>query len=149
MRGTRTSLLIVALATASLSAQSSQPLPQSLTQMIEAEKAFAARALVEDLGARAALVKGGDLEGEILIDAFCQAVEGGSPRVHLFRDRRIETTRTHGSGCALASAIAAYLARGEPLFEAVAKGRAWVRRGIESAPPLGGGRGPLDLFPRA
>lgn len=46
MRATRTSLLIVALATASLSGQTSQPLPQSLTQMIEAEKAFAARALV-------------------------------------------------------------------------------------------------------
>lgn len=46
MRATRTSFLIVALATASLSGQSPQPLPQSLTQMIEAEKAFAARALV-------------------------------------------------------------------------------------------------------
>jgi hydroxymethylpyrimidine/phosphomethylpyrimidine kinase len=109
----------------------------------------AARALVRELGARAALVKGGDLEGEILIDAFCEAGAGGNPpRVHLFRDRRIETTSTHGSGCALASAIAAYLARGENLFAAVEKGRVWVRRGIETAPPLGSGRGPLDLFPR-
>ena len=108
----------------------------------------AARALVRELGARAALVKGGDLEGEILIDAFCEAGAGGNPpRVHLFRDRRIETTSTHGSGCALASAIAAYLARGEDLIAAVEKGRAWVRRGIENAPPLGGGPGPLDLFP--
>jgi hydroxymethylpyrimidine/phosphomethylpyrimidine kinase len=109
----------------------------------------AARALVRELGARAALVKGGDLEGEILIDAYCEAGSGGRPpRVHLFRDRRIDTTSTHGSGCALASAIAAFLARGESLFAAVEKGRAWVRRGIETAPPLGGGRGPLDLFPR-
>ena len=108
----------------------------------------AARALVLELGARAALVKGGDLEGEILIDAFCQADGDGAARVHLFRDRRIETTSTHGSGCALASAIAAFLARGEDLFAAVEKGRAWVRRGIEDAPPLGHGRGPLDLFPR-
>ena len=103
----------------------------------------AARALVHELGARAALVKGGDLEGEILIDAFCDG-----ERVHLFRDRRIETTSTHGSGCALASAIAAFLARGEELFAAIEQARAWVRRGIQGAPPLGHGHGPLDLFPR-
>ena len=108
-----------------------------------ADQEDAARALVEELGARAALVKGGDLEGEILIDAFCDG-----DRVHLFRDRRIETTSTHGSGCALASAITAFLARGEDLFAAVEAGRAWVRRGIETAPPLGHGPGPLDLFPR-
>jgi hydroxymethylpyrimidine/phosphomethylpyrimidine kinase len=69
-------------------------------------------------------------------------------RVEVFRDRRLVTTSTHGSGCALASAIAAMLARGERLPAAVAKARAWVRRGIETAPPLGRGRGPLDLFPQ-
>jgi hydroxymethylpyrimidine/phosphomethylpyrimidine kinase len=114
-----------------------------------ADQEAAARALVLELGARAALVKGGDLAGETLTDAYCEAGEGGrAPRVHLFRDRRIETTSTHGSGCALASAIAAWLARGETLAAAVAKARAWVRRGIETAPSLGRGRGPLDLFPR-
>jgi len=46
VRATRTSLLIIVLATASLSSQSSEALPQSLTQMIDTEKAFAARALV-------------------------------------------------------------------------------------------------------
>ena len=104
----------------------------------------AARALVDELGARAALVKGGDLEGDTLTDVLYDG-----ERVHLFRDPRIVTTSTHGSGCALASAIAAFLARGETLLAAVAHARAWVRRGIETAPPLGHGRGPLDLFPRA
>lgn len=103
----------------------------------------AARAIVEELGAAAALVKGGDLEGPEVVDVFYDGTEW-----RRFSDPRIETTRTHGSGCALASAIAAYLARGEPLAEAVAKARVWVRRGIEDAPPLGHGRGPLDLFPR-
>jgi hydroxymethylpyrimidine/phosphomethylpyrimidine kinase len=103
----------------------------------------AARAIVAELGARAALVKGGDLKGEMLIDVF---YDGDC--LEVFRDRRIETTSTHGSGCALASAIAAFLARGETLAAAVAKARAWVRRGIETAPPFGHGRGPLDLFPR-
>ncbi|HUP18394.1 MAG TPA: bifunctional hydroxymethylpyrimidine kinase/phosphomethylpyrimidine kinase [Gemmatimonadota bacterium] len=103
----------------------------------------AARAIVEELGAAAALVKGGDLEGAEVVDVFYDGTEW-----RRFSDRRIETTSTHGSGCALASAIAAYLARGEPLAEAVARARAWVRRGIEIAPRLGRGRGPLDLFPR-
>ena len=108
-----------------------------------ADQEAAARSLVADLGARAALVKGGDLEGETLTDVFYDG-----ERVEVFRDTRLVTTSTHGSGCALASAIAALLARGEALAAAVAKARVWVRHGIESAPPLGRGRGPLDLFPR-
>jgi hydroxymethylpyrimidine/phosphomethylpyrimidine kinase len=113
-------------------------------QVVTAEdQEAAARALVEELGAPAALVKGGDLEGDVLTDVFYDG-----ERLELFRDARIRTTSTHGSGCALASAIAAYLARGEELHDAVSQARAWVRRGIEAAPPLGHGRGPLDLFPR-
>ena len=111
----------------------------------------AARALVDELGARAALVKGGDLEGDVLTDVLYDG-----ERLEVFRDARIRTTSTHGSGCALASAIAAHLAHGDAAAEssddalvaAVAAARAWVRRGIEIAPPLGHGRGPLDLFPR-
>ncbi|MGH7570225.1 MAG: bifunctional hydroxymethylpyrimidine kinase/phosphomethylpyrimidine kinase [Gemmatimonadota bacterium] len=108
-----------------------------------AQLASAARVLVEDLGARAVLVKGGDLPGDELLDVF---YDGG--RIELFRSPRIETTSTHGSGCALASAIAAYFARGNGLLEAVRLARRWVREAIENAPPLGHGRGPLDLFPR-
>jgi hydroxymethylpyrimidine/phosphomethylpyrimidine kinase len=108
-----------------------------------ADQELAARALVEELGARAALVKGGDLEGDELTDVYYDG-----ERLEIFRDARIRTTSTHGSGCALASAIAAHLARGEALDAAVSLARAWVRRGIEGAPTLGRGRGPLDLFPR-
>lgn len=103
----------------------------------------AARAIVEEMGAGAALVKGGDLPGERLVDVYFDGTEWTR-----FVDTRIETTSTHGSGCALASAVAAWLARGEPLGEAVRRARTWVREAIENAPPLGSGRGPLDLFPR-
>ena len=82
------------------------------------------------LGARAALVKGGDLEGDVLTDVLYDG-----ERLEVFRDARIRTTSTHGSGCALASAIAAHLARGDAsaespgdaLVAAVAAARAWVR----------------------
>lgn len=105
------------------------------------DQARAARALVERLGARAVLVKGGDLEGEEIVDVYYDG-----DRLEVYREPRIVTTSTHGSGCALASSIAARLARGEPLFDAVGGARAWIRRAIEGAPELGGGRGPLDLF---
>lgn len=103
--------------------------------------ASAARVLVEDLDARAALVKGGDLPGDELLDVFYDG-----ERIELFRSPRIETTSTHGSGCALSSAIAAYVARGSEILDAVRRAREWVQRGIREAPPLGRGRGPLDLF---
>lgn len=106
-----------------------------------AEQEAAARALVEDLGARAALVKGGDLPGPEIVDVL---YDGRNATV--FREPRIETRSTHGSGCALASAITAHLAQGRPLGEAVHRARGWVRRAIEAAPRLGHGRGPLDLL---
>ena len=101
----------------------------------------AARVLVEDMDVRAVLVKGGDLPGAELLDVFYDG-----ERIELFRSSRIETTSTHGSGCALSSAIAAHVARGSEILDAVRKAREWVRRGIREAPPLGRGRGPLDLF---
>ncbi|HEX6324115.1 MAG TPA: PfkB family carbohydrate kinase, partial [Vicinamibacterales bacterium] len=101
----------------------------------------AARALV-DSGAGAALVKGGHLEGGIVIDVLWT----GRDR-HIFEAPRIDTTHTHGTGCTLSSAIAAQLALGLPLVEAVEAAIAYVRRAIESAPGLGKGHGPLNHFP--
>jgi hydroxymethylpyrimidine/phosphomethylpyrimidine kinase len=101
--------------------------PRSREEMIEA-----GRALV-DRGAKAALIKGGHLEGEDLIDVLFDG------EVHVFESKRIET-RTHGTGCAYASAIAAGLAKGAALPEAVAEAHAWLRAEIEQAAPIGRGR---------
>jgi len=105
------------------------------------DQADAARRLVRELGAAAALVKGGDLTGEEVVDVLFDGTT-----LERFSSPRIETTSTHGSGCALASAIAARLARGDELPAAVRGSRAWVRRAIETAPDLGRGHGPLNLF---
>ena len=61
-----------------------------------------------------------------------------------FRDPRIDTPHTHGTGCALAAGIAAQLARGTELREAVARARAFVRAGLEQAVVLGEGTNPLN-----
>ena len=100
----------------------------------------AARILVA-AGAGAAVVKGGHLEGDEVADIFW---DGSSRRV--FRSPRRQTRHTHGTGCTLSAAIAAGLAHGTPLEEAVAAAIAWVREAIAGAPGLGAGRGPIDHF---
>ena len=100
----------------------------------------AARILVA-AGAGAAVVKGGHLEGDEVADIFW---DGSSRRV--FRSPRRQTRHTHGTGCTLSAAIAAGLAHGTPLEEAVAAAIAWVREAIAGAPGLGAGRGPINHF---
>jgi hydroxymethylpyrimidine/phosphomethylpyrimidine kinase len=98
----------------------------------------AARALV-DLGAGAALVKGGHLAGGELVDVL---LDGGE--WHEWRRAKVETTSTHGTGCTLSAAAVAGLAHGRPLPAAVADALDYVHRAILNAPGLGSGHGPLN-----
>jgi hydroxymethylpyrimidine/phosphomethylpyrimidine kinase len=91
------------------------------------------------LGCRAVLVKGGHLSGETLSDVL---VTAGGARV--WESPRIATRHTHGTGCTLASAIAASLAQGQDVENAVDRARTYVQRAIAGAPGLGRGHGPLD-----
>lgn len=98
----------------------------------------AARALV-GLGAGNALVKGGHLLGDDLVDVLYDGA-----RVHRFEGRRIPTTSTHGTGCTYAAAIAAQLALGTAVVEAVRESHAYLRRAIAAAPAgIGHGAGPV------
>jgi len=90
------------------------------------------------LGARNVLIKGGHLDGDELIDLLI----GEAGRAE-FRHVRVDTSNTHGTGCTLASAAAAGLARGTPLHEAVSQAHDYVQRAIRNAPGLGRGHGPL------
>ena len=92
-----------------------------------------------ELGCRAVLLKGGHLPGVSVCDILATSAgwrEWCSPR--------IDSRHTHGTGCTLASAIAAGLAQGVPLEAAVERAREYVRRAILSAPGIGRGHGPLD-----
>ena len=102
----------------------------------EAEEA--AKALLA-LGPKAVLLKGGHLEGEEAVDLL--ATRGGVLR---FSAPRVHTRNTHGTGCTLSAAIAALLAKGRPLAEAVAEAKAYLTRALKTAPSLGHGHGPLD-----
>jgi hydroxymethylpyrimidine/phosphomethylpyrimidine kinase len=100
----------------------------------------AAKALVE-MGAEAALVKGGHLQEGEAIDLFWDGA-----REITWHRTRLDTPHTHGTGCTLSAAAAAGLARGLPLEEAVNQAVDFVARAIETAPGLGRGHGPVNHF---
>ncbi|MDQ3389111.1 MAG: bifunctional hydroxymethylpyrimidine kinase/phosphomethylpyrimidine kinase [Gemmatimonadota bacterium] len=98
----------------------------------------AALALVE-MGAAAALLKGGHLEGEELVDILLDGREW-----HEWRRPRLHARGSHGTGCTLSAAIAAGLAHQRPLRQAVEDALDFVQRAMASAPALGSGHGPLN-----
>ncbi len=92
------------------------------------------------LGASAVLAKGGHLGGELVTDVL-RTADGAALR---FTSPRVVTRSTHGTGCTLASAIAAGIAEGLTLVNAVERARDYVLEAIRTAPGLGQGAGPLN-----
>ncbi len=86
----------------------------------------------------AVLCKGGhslsDANDLLYIDGHCQ----------WFRGRRIDNPNTHGTGCTLSSAIAANLAKGFPLDQAVSRAKAYISGALEAMLDLGQGSGPMN-----
>jgi hydroxymethylpyrimidine/phosphomethylpyrimidine kinase len=102
------------------------------------DMARAAEAIIQ-LGAQAVLVKGGHLEGPGSDDLY--VASGGSEWLPA---DRIDTPHTHGTGCVLSAAIAAYLARGEDLGDAVRRAKDFVTGAIRHAIDIGRGIGPVS-----
>ena len=102
-----------------------------------AEQEAAARDIAA-LGPQAVVVKGGHREGEPVDVLF--AADG----IRRYTAARVATTSTHGTGCTFSSAIAANLALGLPLPEAVDAAKRYLTGAIRHAPGLGSGHGPVD-----
>jgi len=100
-------------------------------------------AAAADLSARGAgiavLAKGGHGEGDEVVDLLLQ--EG---RMDRYAGARLAARSSHGTGCTLSSALAARLAGGAPLPQAVEGAIAWLRGALAAAYPLGGGTGPVN-----
>lgn len=90
------------------------------------------------MGARAVLMKGGHVAGERVVDVL-MTPDGET----VFEGERIDSRHTHGTGCTLASACAAGIARGLSLSAAVAQAWDYVHEAMLQAPGLGAGHGPL------
>ena len=107
----------------------------------ETEMELAARKLLT-MGAKAVLLKGGHLTGNVVSDLL--VTESGE--LHWLRAPRIHSANTHGTGCTLSSAIAAHLSMGASLLEAVQAAHAYVRAALEAGANVqtGAGSGPLN-----
>jgi hydroxymethylpyrimidine/phosphomethylpyrimidine kinase len=90
-----------------------------------------------EMGARAVIVTGGHLEKPS--DVLCEGTE-----VEVFGGDHVRSPNTHGSGCTFSSAVAAQLAGGQQLREAVILAKAYVTKAIEKSYPVGKGAGPLN-----
>lgn len=93
-------------------------------------------------GAHAVLLKGGHLPGDTVIDLLVTS----TGVKHWMQAPRIQSANTHGTGCTLSSAIAAGLALGQPLLDAVEMARAYVRAAMAAGAMVktGAGGGPLN-----
>ncbi len=91
------------------------------------------------LGPRYVLLKGGHLSGSDVVDLLYDG-----ERFVTLRAPRLETNHTHGTGCTYAAAIAALIARGLPVEQAVRQAHAYLQDAIVHAPAIGKGYGPVN-----
>ncbi len=104
-----------------------------------------AATMIRSMGAHNVLIKGGHFEAE--------TVSSQKARDYLFTDKGhtlfdadyIDTTSTHGTGCTLAAAIAANLALGKDLKDAISISKSFVNEAIRTAPDLGSGHSPINI----
>jgi hydroxymethylpyrimidine/phosphomethylpyrimidine kinase len=94
---------------------------------------------IAELGARAVVVKGGHIDGPMVRDVL---YFNGDYIV--LESERIQTKNTHGTGCTFASAIAAHLAHGTEIVQAVMKAKEFVTDAIRYGLDLGKGSGPVN-----
>ena len=125
------------------------PLALVLTPNLPEAEVLVARPLVTEddirqaardifaLGPRAVIVKGGHRPG----DATDLLFDGSS--FHTFATERIDTPNTHGTGCTFSAAIAAGLADGLDVVDAVGAAKRYVTEAIRRSQPLGHGHGPV------
>jgi len=119
------------------------PEAEALTGMriTSVDDMLAAARRIREMGPRVVIVKGGHAASHESVDVVCL------PHAEFeLRGPRIATVHTHGTGCTFASAIAAHLALGRPLEEAIREARTYLEGAIRHAPGLGAGQGPLNHF---
>jgi hydroxymethylpyrimidine/phosphomethylpyrimidine kinase len=96
---------------------------------------------IHDLGSRYVLLKGGHMAGEEAVDYLFDG-----ETLQTFRAPRIDTKNTHGTGCTYSAAIAAFLAKGLPVHDAVQQAKDYLTGAIQHSFSMGTGHGPLNHF---
>ena len=91
------------------------------------------------MGAKNVLIKGGHLKTDEIVDIFLN-----KNSLKLFRNKKIKSNNTHGTGCTLSSAIATYYSCGKELKKSCYLAIKYVNHAIRSAPNYGKGNGPIN-----
>jgi hydroxymethylpyrimidine/phosphomethylpyrimidine kinase len=99
---------------------------------------FAANKLL-NLGAKNVLIKGGHLPSKIMQDIFINKC-----KIDIFKNNKFSTKNTHGTGCALSSAIATFFGCGKTLKKSCEMGIKYVNQAIKTGPNFGKGHGPIN-----
>lgn len=104
----------------------------------------AAKELIQ-MGPQAIVLKGGHLDGDC---DDCLCLNNKKPEIYWFSSPRIQTRNTHGTGCTFSAAIAAFLARGSSIFDAVKQAKEYLTQAIDAGKELkiGKGNGPVHHF---
>ena len=92
-----------------------------------------------DMGAKNVLIKGGHQKTKYLKDVFINKKD-----IKIFKNKKINTRNTHGTGCTLSSAITTFLSCGKPIIKSCELGIKYVNYAIESSPKFGKGYGPIN-----
>ncbi|AKK73324.1 hydroxymethylpyrimidine kinase [Chryseobacterium gallinarum] len=113
-------------------------------KVVSLDDLYTAGKKIKQLGCKNILLKGGHQETPIITSLFYD--EDG--HYHSFESSKLNTNNTHGSGCTLSSAIAAYIAQGKTLYDAVSLGQQYIYQAIENGMDVqtGSGNGPLNHF---
>jgi hydroxymethylpyrimidine/phosphomethylpyrimidine kinase len=106
----------------------------------------ACRSLAE-LGSTSVLIKGGHAAADSSDDCLFIETESGS-EIHWLTEKRVESPNTHGTGCTLSSAIAAHLAKGYEIIDAVRSAKKFISEAITAGAEykIGQGHGPVHHF---
>lgn len=120
----------------------SDPLPPGTSWYSAKRPIMELAARLHTLGARGVLITGGHLAEPVDFLSIQQA--GGGRLIHEYAGEHLDSPSTHGTGCALATALACLLAKGTEPVAAVAEAKEYVREAIRQADPLGRGIGPIQ-----
>ena len=109
------------------------------TKILYLEDMISAARILMDLGAKNVLIKGGHINSKIMQDIFLNNKE-----ISIFKNKKIYTKNTHGTGCTLSSAIATYYSCGKTIKKSCEQGIKYVNSAIKSNPNYGKGHGPIN-----
>ena len=95
-----------------------------------------------ELGAKNVLIKGGHFKGKYSEDFLISS----DMKVKSFKELRVNTNNTHGTGCTLSAAIATFIAKGESIEFAIRKSKDFLTKALKNSYSVGNGPGPVNHF---